>query len=59
MSLLALKQVSSLLILVKLNWQFFIPLLKSFMPTEFPELFVDGITLKSEKVTKFLEVFID
>ena len=30
-----------------------------FMPTEFPELFIDGITLKSEKVTKFLAVFID
>ena len=32
---------------------------KRFMPTNFPELFIDGITLKSERVTKFLGVFID
>ena len=31
----------------------------SFMPTKFPELFIDGITLKRETVTKFLGVFID
>ena len=29
------------------------------MPTKFPELFIDGITLKRETVTKFLGVFID
>ena len=29
------------------------------MPAKFPELFTDGITLKRETVTKFLDVFID
>ena len=29
------------------------------MPTSFPELFIDGINLKREIVTKFLDVFID
>ena len=32
---------------------------KCFMPTKFPELLIDGITLEKETVTKFLEVFID
>ena len=32
---------------------------KRFMPTKSPELFIDGITLKRETVTKFLGVFID
>ena len=32
---------------------------KRFMPTKFPELFINGITLKRETVTKFLGVFID
>ena len=32
---------------------------KRFTPPKFPELFVDGITLKRETVTKFLGVFID
>ena len=32
---------------------------KRFMPTKFPELFIDGINLKREAVTKFLGVFID
>ena len=29
------------------------------MPTKFPELFIDGITLKRETVTKLLDVLID
>ena len=29
------------------------------MPTKFPELFIDGITLERETVTKFLDVIID
>ena len=29
------------------------------MPAKFPELFIDGITLKRETVTKFLGLFID
>ena len=29
------------------------------MPTKFPELFIDGITVERETVTKFLEVIID
>ena len=29
------------------------------MPTKFPELFIDGITLKTETVTKLLDVLID
>ena len=29
------------------------------MPTKFPELFIDGITLERETVTKFLGVIID
>ena len=32
---------------------------KRFMTKRFPELFIDGVTLKSETVTKFLGVFID
>ena len=32
---------------------------KRVMPTKFPELFIDGITLKRETVTKFLGIFID
>ena len=32
---------------------------KHVMPTKFPELFIDGITLKRETVTKFLGIFID
>ena len=29
------------------------------MPTKFPELFIDGINLERETVTKFLGVIID
>ena len=29
------------------------------MPTKFPELFIDDITLKRETVTKLLDVLID
>ena len=29
------------------------------MPTKFPELFIDGITVERETVTKFLDVIID
>ena len=32
---------------------------KPFMPTKFPELFIDGITLERETVTKFWGVIID
>ena len=32
---------------------------KRFMPTKFPELFIDGITLERETVTKFLGISID
>ena len=32
---------------------------KRFMPTKFPELFVEGITLERKTFTKFLGVFID
>ena len=44
----------------KTKWAIFHPISKKrFMPTKFPELFIDGITLKRETVTKFLGVFID
>ena len=43
----------------KTKWTIFHPTSKKrFMPTNFPELFIDGITLKRETVTKFLGVFI-
>ena len=29
------------------------------MPTKFPQLFIDGLTLETETVTKFLDLFID
>ena len=29
------------------------------MPTKFPKLFIDGITVERETVTKFLDVIID
>ena len=32
---------------------------KRFMPTKFPDLFIDGITLERETVTKFLGISID
>ena len=32
---------------------------KRFMPTKFPELFIDGITLERETVTNFLGISID
>ena len=44
----------------KTNWTIFHPTSKKrFMLTKFPELFIDGITLKRETVTKFFGVFID
>ena len=44
----------------KTKWTIFHPTSKKrFMPTKFPELFTDGITLKREIVTKFFGVFID
>ena len=44
----------------KIKWTIFhLPSKKRFMPTKFPELFIDGINLKRETVTKFLGVFID
>ena len=46
------------IIIDKIKWTIFYPTSKKrFMPTEFPELFIDGITL--ERVTKFLGVIID
>ena len=32
---------------------------KRFMPTKFPELFINGIGLEKETVTKFLDVIVD
>ena len=44
----------------KTKWTIFYPTSKKrFMPTKFPELFIDGITLERETVTKFLGVIID
>ena len=44
----------------KTKWTIFHPTSKKrFMSTKFPELFIDGITLERETVTKFLGVFID
>ena len=44
----------------KTKWTIFHPTSKKrFMPAKFPELFIDGITLKRETVIKFLGVFID
>ena len=44
----------------KTKWTIFYPTSKKrFMPTKFPELFTDGITLEREIVTKFLGVIID
>ena len=44
----------------KAKWIIFHPTSKKrLMPTKFPELFIDGITVKRETVTKFLGVFID
>ena len=44
----------------KTKWTIFHPTSEiRFMSTEFPELFIDGITLKREAATKFLGVFID
>ena len=44
----------------KTKWTIFHPTSKQrFMPTKFPELFIDGISLKRETVTKFLGRFID
>ena len=44
----------------KTKWTIFYPTSKKrFPPTKFPELFVDGITLERETVTKFLGVIID
>ena len=57
MSLLGLKQISSLLILIKPNGH---PTSKKcFILTKLPELFIDGITLERETLTKFLDVSID
>ena len=49
-SVLSLQQISYL---DKIKCLFFIPL------TKFQELFIDGITLEKETVTKFLGVVID
>ena len=49
-SALSLQQISYL---DKIKFLFFIPL------TKFQELFIDGITLEKETVTKFLGVVID
>ena len=44
----------------KRKWTIFHPTSKKrFVPTKFQELFIDGITLKRETVTKFLGVFND
>ena len=44
----------------KTKWPILYPTsTKRFMPTKFPELFIDGITLERETVTKFLGVIID
>ena len=44
----------------KTIWTIFHPTSKKrFMPTEFPELFIDSITPERETVTKFLGVFTD
>ena len=44
----------------KTKWTIFHPTSrKHFMPTEFPALFINDITLKRETVTKFLGVFIN
>ena len=44
----------------KSKWTIFYPTSKKcFMPTKFPDLFTDGITLERETVTKFLGVIID
>ena len=48
------------IIIYKTNWAIFHPNSKKcFMPTKFPELFFDGITLERETVTKFLGVILD
>ena len=44
----------------KTKWTIFYPTSKKrFMPTKFPERFIDGITLERETVTKFLGLIID
>ena len=44
----------------KTKWTIFYPTSKErFMRTKFPELFIDGITLERETVTKFLGVIIE
>ena len=44
----------------KTKWTIFYPPSKTrFMPTKFRELFIDGITLERETVTRFLGVIID
>ena len=44
----------------KTKWTIFYPTSKKrLMPTEFPELFIDGITLERETITKSLGVIID
>ena len=44
----------------KTKWTKFHPTSKKgFMPTKFRELFIDGITLERQTVTKFLGVFIN
>ena len=41
----------------KTKWTIFCPTSKKrFRPTKFPELFIDGIALERETVTKFLGV---
>ena len=44
----------------KTKWAIFHPTSKKrFIPTKFPGLFIDGVTLKRETVSKYLVVFID
>ena len=44
----------------KTKWTIFYPASKKrFIPTKFPDLFIDTITLERETVTKFLGVIID
>ena len=45
---------------VKPKWIIFYPTSKKrFMPSNFPDLFINGITIEKETVTKFLSVNID
>ena len=53
-------KANKLSIIDKTKWTiFYLTFKKRFMPTKFPELFIDGITLERETVTKFLGIIID